>query len=137
MFRLSAKELRGLRFQTGTSKSTRGGRRYSPLVFTEQGFAMLSSVLRSSRAVQVNIAIMRTFVHLRELLATHGELRRKIESLEKSYDSRFQAALPLLGTCSILQFQQDSVSGSIHLRSQSQPPPTLLSVTLNDTKQEI
>ena len=53
--------------------------------------AMLSSVLRSSRAVQVNVAIMRTFVHLREMLATHEELRRKIDAMEKRYDARFQA----------------------------------------------
>lgn len=91
MFRLSAKELRKLRFQSGTSKTAQGGRRYSPYAFTEQGVAMLSSVLRSSRAVQVNIAIMRTFVRLRELLATHEELRQKIEAMEKKYDSRFQA----------------------------------------------
>ena len=62
-----------------------------PYVFTEQGVAMLSSVLRSSRAVQVNVAIMRTFVRLREMLATHEELRRKIDAMEKRYDARFQA----------------------------------------------
>ncbi|MGC1615604.1 MAG: ORF6N domain-containing protein [Candidatus Acidiferrum sp.] len=75
-FQLSPRELQTLGFQTGTSKPGRGGRRYSPYVFTEQGVAMLSSVLRSSRAVQVNVAIMRTFVRLREMLATHEELRR-------------------------------------------------------------
>jgi hypothetical protein len=73
MFQLSPKELHGLRFQTGTSKRGRGGRRYAPHVFTEQGVAMLSSVLRGSRAVQVNVAIMRTFVRLREMLETHEE----------------------------------------------------------------
>ena len=62
-----------------------------PYVFTEQGIAMLSSVLRSERAVQVNIAIMRAFVQLRSLLATHDELRRKIEEMERKYDARFQA----------------------------------------------
>jgi hypothetical protein len=91
MFQLSPKELHGLRFQTGTSKRGRGGRRYAPHVFTEQGVAMLSSVLRGSRAVQVNVAIMRTFVRLREMLATHEELRRKIDAMEKRYDARFQA----------------------------------------------
>ena len=80
-----------MRFQTGTSKPGRGGRRYAPYAFTEQGVAMLSSVLRSSRAVQVNVAIMRTFVRLREMLTTHEELRRKIEAMEKRYDARFQA----------------------------------------------
>jgi hypothetical protein len=61
------------------------------MAFTEQGIAMLSSVLRSQRTVQVNVAIMRTFVRLRELLTTHEELRRKIEVMEKKYDTRFQA----------------------------------------------
>jgi ORF6N domain len=96
MFQLSPKELHSLRFQTGTSKPGRGGRRYAPYVFTEQGVAMLSSVLRSSRAVQVNVAIMRTFVRLREMLATHEELRRKIDAMEKRYDARFQAVFDII-----------------------------------------
>jgi aspartate oxidase len=91
MFQLSSKEMQFLRFQIGTSKRERGGRRYAPYAFTEQGVAMLSSVLRSSRAVQVNVAIMRTFVRLREMLSTHEELRRKIDIMEKRYDARFQA----------------------------------------------
>ncbi len=91
MFQLSSKDLHSLRFQTGTSKTGRGGRRFAPYAFTEQGVAMLSSVLRSARAVQVNVAIMRTFVRLREMLATHEELRRKIDVMEKRYDARFQA----------------------------------------------
>jgi hypothetical protein len=92
MFQLTGEELRVLRYQIGISKvSGRGGRRYAPYAFTEQGIAMLSSVLRSSRAVQVNVAIMRTFVRLREMLATHEELRRKVEAMEKQYDARFQA----------------------------------------------
>lgn len=61
-----------------------------PLCFTEQGVAMLSSVLSSGRAIQVNIAIMRAFVKLRELMATHKELRQKIEEMEKKYDYQFQ-----------------------------------------------
>ena len=65
-----------------TSKDRRGGRRYLPYAFTEQGIAMLSSVLRSKRAIEVNIAIMRTFVRLRQLLATHEELAHKLERLE-------------------------------------------------------
>lgn len=90
MFQLSSKELQFLRFQIGTSNRMRGGRRYAPYAFTEQGIAMLSSVLHSSRAVQVNVAIMRTFVRLREMLRTHEELRRKIDAMEKRYDARFQ-----------------------------------------------
>ena len=67
-----------------------GGRRYAPLAFTEQGVAMLSSVLRSERAVRVNIEIMRAFVKLRELLATHKDLARKLAALEQKYDAQFK-----------------------------------------------
>src|SRR5437870_5079988 len=79
MFQLTKEEAERLRFQIGISKPGRGGRRYVPYVFTEQGVAMLSSVLRSKRAVHVNIAIMRAFVRLRQILATHKELARKLE----------------------------------------------------------
>jgi hypothetical protein len=73
----------GLRFQFGTSnESRRGGRRYLPYAFTEQGVAMLSSVLRSKRAAQVNIAIMRTFVRLREMLLSNADLARKLEEFD-------------------------------------------------------
>lgn len=87
-FRLSRQETTALRSQSVTSKG-RGGRRYVPRVFTEQGVAMLSSVLHSRRAIDVNIAIMRAFVHLRELLATHKDLARRIEQLERKYDGKF------------------------------------------------
>ena len=81
MFKLSKDEV--LRLQNATSK--RGGRRYAPYVFTEQGVAMLSSILSSERAVQVNIAIMRAFVKLREILLTHKDLAQKLEVLERKY----------------------------------------------------
>ena len=71
------------------TSSLHGGRRYRPYAFTEQGVAMLSSVLRSTRAVEVNIAIMRTFVQLRRLMDSNHELARKIEALEKKYDEQF------------------------------------------------
>jgi len=99
MFQLTKEEAESLRFQTGMSNlrsqsgisnSGRGGRRYLPYAFTEQGVAMLSSVLRSNRAVQVNIAIMRTFVKLREMLTTHKDLAQKLETLEKKYDRQFK-----------------------------------------------
>lgn len=91
MFQLSAEEADALRFQIGMSKSSgRGGRRYLPYVFTEQGVAMLSTVLNSERAVQVNIAIMRAFVQMRELAASNRELARKIEQLESKYDAQFR-----------------------------------------------
>jgi hypothetical protein len=77
-----------LRSQIVTSNQ-RGGTRYLPYAFTEQGIAMLSSVLRSARAVEVNIAIMRTFVQLRRLMDTNSDLARKIEKLEKKYDEKF------------------------------------------------
>ncbi|MFA6470470.1 MAG: ORF6N domain-containing protein [Candidatus Latescibacterota bacterium] len=89
MFQLSEDEFTGLRSQTVTSNH-RGGRRYPPYVFTEQGVAMLSSVLNSDRAIQVNIQIMRTFTQLRRMLSTHEELRRKIEEMENRYDHQFK-----------------------------------------------
>src|SRR5467141_1520665 len=82
MFQLTAEEAESLRFQFGTSHEGRGGRRYLPYAFTELGVAMLSSVLNSARAVQMNILIMRAFVKLREVLASHQALARKIEKLE-------------------------------------------------------
>jgi len=82
MFQLTSEELESLRFQFGTSNEGRGGRRYLPYAFTEQGIAMLSGVLTSKRAVEVNVAIMRTFVRLRQLLATHEELARRLDQLE-------------------------------------------------------
>ena len=88
MFRLSAVEFRNLRFQFGTSSW--GGRRYRPHAFTEQGVAMLSSVLRSKRAVLVNIAIMRAFVKLRQMLVSHHDLARKLAEMEKKYDAQFK-----------------------------------------------
>lgn len=115
MFQLSDAEFRALRSQTATSKG-RGGRRYNPLAFTEQGVAMLSSVLRSERAVQVNIAIMRAFVKLREILATHRDLARRLDRMEKKYDSRFKVVFdairelmrPPAGTKSRIGFRAQS-----------------------------
>ena len=83
MFQLDAQEASALRSQIATSKEGRGGRRYLPYVFSEQGVAMLSSVLNSERAIQVNIAIMRVFVRLREMMATHKELAFKLAELEE------------------------------------------------------
>ena len=96
MFQLNDGETKILRSQIATSKKGRGGRRYNPYAFTEQGVAMLSSVLRSKRAVEVNIAIMRTFVKLRQILADNALLRRKIESMERKYDEKFQQVFDVL-----------------------------------------
>jgi phage regulator Rha-like protein len=90
VFQLNKKEFENfesLRFQFGTSN--RGGRRYLPFVFTEQGVAMLSSVLTSKRAIRVNILIIKTFTRLRELIASNKELRDKIEEMERRYEKRF------------------------------------------------
>jgi hypothetical protein len=103
MFQLSGEEFEILRSQFVTSSSW-GGRRHAPYAFTEQGVAMLSSVLRSPRAVAVNIEIMRAFVRLRQLLLSHADLARKVDSLEKKYDGQFKA-------------------GSAALRQLMQPPP--------------
>lgn len=90
MFRLSAQETAALTFQIGISKPRgRGGRRNAPYVFTEQGVAMLSSVLRSKRAIQMNIAIMRAFVQLRAMIASNKGLARRLNELEKKYDGQF------------------------------------------------
>lgn len=90
MFQLSAEEAQSLRSQFATSKDGRGGRRYLPYAFTEQGVAMLSTVLNSERPIQVNIEIMRAFVRLRELIASHKELAKKLEEREKKYDAQFK-----------------------------------------------
>ncbi|MBI5480786.1 MAG: ORF6N domain-containing protein [Deltaproteobacteria bacterium] len=93
MFQLMADEVAGLRSQTVIlEKAGRGQhRKYLPYAFTEQGVAMLSSVLRSERAVRVNIEIMRAFVRLREILSSHADLARKLAALERKYDRRFRA----------------------------------------------
>ena len=89
MFPLENHEVRILKSQFVTS-SWGGMRRANPYAFTEQGIAMLSSVLRSKRAIQVNVEIMRAFVHLRELLSTHKDLAQKLEKFEKEYDYQFK-----------------------------------------------
>jgi len=86
----------GLRSQIVTSKSGRGGSRYRPHVFTEQGVAMLSGVLRSERAVQVNIAIMRAFVELRRWARSHEELARKLAALERKSDEQYRRVMKIL-----------------------------------------
>jgi len=89
MFQLTKEEFDVLRSHTVTSSGW-GGRRYPPYAFTEQGVAMLSSVLRSKRAVQVNIQIMRAFVRLRGILAEHEDLKRRLAALEGHYDQQFK-----------------------------------------------
>lgn len=102
MFQLTAEEAESMRFQFGISKG-RGGTRYPPHAFTEQGVAMLSSVLRSERAIQVNVAIMRAFVGLRQTLAARkdlatklAELERRIEKHDASIHTLFEAIRQLM-----------------------------------------
>ena len=96
MFELSVAEWTALRSQSETSKPRRGGRRYAPYAFTEQGVAMLSSVLNSDRAIAVNIEIMRTFVRIRNLLATNKAVARQFERLERKFASHDQAIVGIL-----------------------------------------
>lgn len=87
MFQLGAEEWAALKSQTVTSNTGRGGRRTAPYAFTEQGVAMLSSVLGSARAIAVNIEIMRTFVRVRALAATHGDLAKRLGELEEKTEA--------------------------------------------------
>jgi hypothetical protein len=107
MFQLTKEEAENLRLQFATSSlrsqfvisgSGYGGRRYLPCVFTEQGVAMLSTVLNSKRAIAVNIAIMRTFVRLRQILATHKDLAERLTAIEKKYDKRFRVVFDILSS---------------------------------------
>ena len=88
MVQLTKEEFDNLRCHFGTSRL--GGRRYLPYAFTENGVAMLSSILNSPKAIQVNIQIMRTFTKLREMIASHKDLTKKLKELEKKYDGQFQ-----------------------------------------------
>ncbi|MBT8371727.1 MAG: ORF6N domain-containing protein [Desulfobacterales bacterium] len=90
MFELTKSELESWRYQFGTTKGEIKGLRYKPMAFTEQGIAMLSSVLRSKRAIHVNIQIMRAFNNLRKMIVTHEDLKNKIEGMEKKYDKQFR-----------------------------------------------
>ncbi len=90
MFEMTKEEFENWRSQFVTSKGDRMGLRYRPMAFTEQGVAMLSSVLKSDRAVQVNIEIMRAFVRLRQVLSSHKELERRLNVLEERYDEQFK-----------------------------------------------
>ncbi len=102
MFELTKDEFENLRRQIGTSNNetsispAHGGTRYLPFAFSEQGVAMLSGVLNSERAIQVNIAIMRTFVKIRHMIETNQELADKLNKLEEKYDTQFKAVFDAL-----------------------------------------
>ncbi|MFH0984492.1 MAG: ORF6N domain-containing protein [Candidatus Omnitrophota bacterium] len=110
MFRLDKKEMAGLRCQIGTSSFSHGGARYLPYAFTEHGILMLSSVLNSSRAVQVNIAIMRAFVKLREVLLTHKALARKFSELERRVGDHDEVIQNIIATIRKMMAQTGSES---------------------------
>ncbi len=94
MFELTYQEFKGLRSQFGISK--KGGTRYMPMAFTEQGVAMLACVLNSDRAIDVNIQIMRAFVQLRHIAIEHSELKREVEDLRKQTEERFEIVFEVL-----------------------------------------
>jgi len=96
MFQLRQAEANSLISQIAISKEGRGGTRHAPYAFTEQGVAMLSSVLHSPRAIQVNIMIMRAFVQLRQWLASHADLARKLAEMEQKYDKQFRAIFDVI-----------------------------------------
>jgi hypothetical protein len=96
MFRLTHEEYASLRCQIGTSTEGRGGRRYSPLAFTEAGVAMLSSVLTSDRAALINVSIMRTFIKLRSFLAIENSLPDKVSKLEQGTNKLFKVVFERL-----------------------------------------
>ncbi len=123
MFRLTNEEAVALRFQTGTSKAGRGGRRYLPFAFTEQGVAMLSSVLRSDRAVQVNIAIMRAFVGLRRMLADNKVLSQKLVELEQRLESHDDAIKSLFDAIRELMAAPDKPRREIGFHTAGKQPP--------------
>jgi hypothetical protein len=96
MFQLTPEEANGLLLQTARAKNRRGGRRTPPYVFTEQGVAMVSALLNSERAIAVSIAIMRTFVRLRQILATHKELAEGLAAMGEKNDRRFKVVFDIL-----------------------------------------
>ena len=122
MFQLSDEETTALIFQSGRSKQ-HGGRRHNPYAFTEQGVAMLSSVLRSTRAVQVNVAIMRAFVGLRRLLATNEVLARKLAELERRLEGHDHAIKSLFNAIRELAAPPAKSRGEIgfHVKEDSVP----------------
>ena len=119
VFVLSKEKFAVWRSQFVTSKADRKGLRHPPMAFTEHGVAMLSSVLNSERAVQVNIAILRAFVRLRQILASHRDLSRKLEELEKKYDAQIKAVFDAMRQ---LMAQSERRRRSIGFKVQEPPP---------------
>jgi hypothetical protein len=118
MFRLTRQETRSLRSKIVTSKAGRGGRRTAPYAFTEQGVAMLSSVVRSPLAIRVNIEIMRAFVKLRRALESQGDLANRLDGLEEKYDEQFTVVFAAIRT---LMTPPKAIRKRIGFRVQPQP----------------
>ncbi|MBN2215930.1 MAG: ORF6N domain-containing protein [Pirellulales bacterium] len=121
-FQLDVDEFDNLRSQIATSSSW-GGRRYPPYAFTEQGVAMLSSVLRSPRAVAVNIEIMRAFVRLRRILASHADLARKLDALEKKYDAQFRVVFDAIRQLMAPPDEKSRRRIGFHASNKTEPRP--------------
>ncbi|HBN04211.1 MAG TPA: DNA-binding protein [Bacteroidales bacterium] len=116
-FKLSEKEWNNLRSQIATSNTDRGGRRYIPYVFTEQGVAMLSSVLKSKTAIEVSIRIMNAFVEMRKLLLTNAQIFQRIDNIENrliSYDEKFDKVFDALGKNDAVRTQGIFFDGQIY-----------------------
>ena len=105
MFQLSEIEEENLSFQIGISKKGRGGRRYLPHVFTEHGALMLASILNSKIAVAASIQVVRAFISLRKMLASHVELARKLDSLERKYDHQFKVVFDAIRELTLIPEQ--------------------------------
>jgi hypothetical protein len=121
MFQLAAEEAEDLIFQIGRSKG-RGGRRHRPYAFTEQGIAMLSSVLNSERAIKVNIAIMRAFVKLRQMLYTNRELASKFSELERRVGKHDEEIAAILEAIRQLMAPPDRSRREIGFHVREKPP---------------
>lgn len=121
MFQLTLKEHERLRCQTGTSNTGRGGRRYLPYVFTEHGVVMAANVLNSKRAIEASVYVVRAFVRLRRLLATHKDLRRKIEELEAKYDHQFAAVFEAINDLMDEGFGEDEPKGKMGFEKKALP----------------
>jgi hypothetical protein len=123
MFQLSDQEVTNLRFQIGTSSLAHGGSRYRPLAFTEQGIAMLSSILNSQRAIAANIQIMRAFIHMRELLTSNDALRKQLEELERKVGTHDQAIVGIFKTLHELMNPQRTNAIGFTAKVTSTPAP--------------
>jgi len=121
MFQLTPEEFRLLRCQTGTSGARRGGRRYRPFAFTEHGVVMAANVLNSLRAIEASVFVVRAFVRLRRILATHVELGRKLDELEKKYDRQFAVVFEAIRR--LMALPRERTKGRLGFRAKTDAAP--------------